>query len=65
MGIIRRRIGRLFENLIAFGVGAVVVCLARGMTVGEIWQMAQSNAHRLPDLIGPMVSQILAPGVVG
>lgn len=65
MQLIRRRIARLFENLIAAGVGALVVCLARGMTPSEIVAAVQANAHKIPDALPKMVQMIFAPGFLG
>ncbi|RFB04881.1 hypothetical protein [Parvularcula marina] len=65
MNMIRRRIARLFENMIAFCIGAVIICLANGMSPAEIVDLALTNAHKLPAAVPDMVSQIFAAGFLG
>ena len=65
MNIIKRRFARLFENMIAFGIGAVIICLAQGMSPAEIVDLALSNAHKLPEMVPELVGQVFAAGFLG
>jgi hypothetical protein len=65
MHTLRRRTARLFENMIAAGVGAIIVCLINGMSPQEIVALAVDNAHRIPDALPGLVAQVFGPGFLG
>lgn len=65
MNTIRRRLNRLFENLVAFAVGAVIICLANGMSPAEIVDLALANAHKVPEMVPELVGDVFAAGFLG
>ena len=65
MNIIRRRFARTFENLIAFAIGAVIVCLANGMSPAEIAELAWDKAHMVPEVLPEFIAQTVTAAFLG
>lgn len=62
MSVLRRRFARMIENIIAFAVGAVIVCLINGMSPVEIAELAWANAHVIPEKLPEFVAEAFATG---
>ena len=62
--MIRHRISRIFENLFAMAIGAVIVALVNGMPPAEILDLALTNADKLPGLVSNMVTETFGTDIL-
>lgn len=58
MNTIRRRFARLTENMVAFAIGAVIVCLANGMSPAEMVDLALANMDQAPEKLPEILTSI-------